>query len=161
MNGPIRTRPLVVAALVLGGMLALAWGLLVTNRAVADPVPFAPAPVVPLAAQPPASLVVDAPLPGQLAMGLVVVRYRAENLRIVPVFGPAALNVSPRIGHLHVTLDAAPWHWVEASGEPIIVQGLPPGPHELLIELADPTHKVIDRATVRFEVPPRPPRATR
>lgn len=87
----------------------------------------------------------------------MVDRYRAENLRIVPVFGPAALGVSPRVGHLHVTLDDATWHWVEASGEPIIVQGLPPGPHTLLVELADPTHKVIDRATVRFDVPTRPP----
>jgi hypothetical protein len=118
-----------------------------------DRAEFDLAPVVPLASQAPARLVVDAPLPEQLARGLVVVRYRTENLRIVPVFGPAALGVSPRIGHLHVTLDDAPWHWVDASSEPLIVQGLPPGRHRLLIELADPTHKVIDRATVDFEIP--------
>jgi hypothetical protein len=119
---------------------------------------FSPAPVVPLASQPPARLIVDSPLPEQLAMGLVVVRYRTEHLRIVPVFGPAALNVSPRIGHLHVTVDDAPWHWVDASGEPLIIQWLPPGPHKLLIELADPAHRVIDRTTIHLEIPQRPPR---
>jgi len=110
---------------------------------------------VPLASQAPARLFVDLPLPEQLAMGLVVVRYRTENLRILPVFGPAALNVSPRIGHLHITLDDAPWHWVDASGEPLIIQWLPAGPHTLLIELADPTHKVIDSTTITFDIPPR------
>jgi hypothetical protein len=117
---------------------------------------FGPAPVVPLASEGPARLIVDSPLPEQLAKGLVVVRYGTENLRIMPVFGPGALNVSPRIGHLHVTVDDAPWHWVDASGEPLIIQWLPPGPHKVLIELADPTHKVIDSATINVEVPQRP-----
>jgi hypothetical protein len=114
---------------------------------------FGPAPVVPLNTQEPARLVVDSPLPEQLARGLVVIRYRAENLRILPVFGPAALPVSPRLGHLHITVDDAPWHWVDSSGEPLIIQWLPPGPHKVLIELADPTHKVIDSATVNLEIP--------
>ena len=114
---------------------------------------FAPAPVVPLASQPAPGLVVDAPLPAQLAKGLVVIRYRAENLRIEPVFGPAVLDVSPRIGHIHVTVDDAPWHWADSSGEPLIIQGLPAGPHKVLIELADPTHKVIDRQVVDLVIP--------
>lgn len=117
---------------------------------------FDPAPVIPLASQAPARLIVDSPLPEQLATGYVVIRYRAENLRIMPVFGPAALAVSPRIGHLHVTVDDLPWHWLDASGEPISINGLPPGPHKLLVELESPTHKVIDSATVHFEVPQRP-----
>lgn len=125
------------------------------DRAVFD-FDFDPAPVVPLPSQAPARLIVDEPLPEQLAKGLVVVRYRTEHLRIVPVFGPAALDVSPRVGHLHVTLDGAPWHWIDASGEPLIVQGLSPGSHALLIELADPTHRVVDRTTVRFDIPQRP-----
>ncbi|WP_439382917.1 DUF6130 family protein [Amycolatopsis lexingtonensis] len=120
----------------------------------AAPAGWSPAPVVPLASQPPPALVVDAPLPEQLAMGLVVLRYRAENLRIVPVYGPAALDVSPRIGHIHVTVDDAPWHWADASGEPLIIQALPPGPHKVWIGLADPTHKVLDSKTVSFVVPP-------
>ena len=121
----------------------------------ADQTGFSPAAVVPLASQAPARLIVDAPLPESLAKGLVVVRYRTENLRILPVFGPAALDVSPRIGHVHITLDDAPWHWVDASGEPLIIQWLPAGSHTLLVELADPTHRVIDRVTITFEIPQR------
>jgi hypothetical protein len=116
---------------------------------------FAPAPLVPIASQPAPRLHVDAPLPEQLANGLVVIRYRADNLRIVPVFGPAALDVSPRIGHIHVTVDDAPWHWADASGEPLIIQGLPAGPHKVLVELADPTHKVVDSKVVELEIPQR------
>lgn len=114
---------------------------------------FDPAPLVPLASEPAPRLVVDAPLRAQLEKGLVVIRYRAENLRIEPVFGSAALDVSPRIGHIHVTVDDAPWHWADASGEPLIIQGLPAGPHTVLIELADPTHKVIDRKSVALVIP--------
>ena len=116
---------------------------------------FAPAPLVPIASQPAPRLHVDAPLPEQLANGLVVIRYRADNLRIVPVFGPAALDVSPRIGHIHVTVDDAPWHWADASGEPLIIQGLPAGSHKVLVELADPTHKVIDSKVVKLVIPQR------
>jgi pimeloyl-ACP methyl ester carboxylesterase len=114
---------------------------------------FDPAPVVPLANQAPARLVVDSPLSEQLAKGYVVVRYRAENLRILPVYGPSAIGVSPRIGHLHITIDDLPWHWLDASGEPISINGLVPGPHKLLIELEDPAHKLIDSKVVIFEIP--------
>ena len=75
----------------------------------------------------------------------------------MPVYGPAALNVSPHIGHLHITVDDAPWHWLDGSGEPVVLNGFLPGPHKLLIELADPTHKIIDRSTVTFEIPQRRP----
>jgi hypothetical protein len=68
----------------------------------------------------------------------VVIPYRADNLRIVPILPPAALNVTPCIGHVHVTIDDAPWHWVDASGELLIIQGLTPGPRSVLIELAIP-----------------------
>ena len=125
-----------------------------------------PAAVIPLASEPPAKIIVDPPLPDALARGLVVIQYRTENLRIVPVFGPgsimaatcglnlpAALDLSPRIGHLHRTVDYGPWHWVDASGEPLIIQSLTPGPHRVLIELADPTHRVIDHAVVNLVVP--------
>ena len=102
-----------------------------------------------------ARLIVAPPLPDALARGLAVIPYRADNLRILPVYGPAALNVTPRVGHVHVTLDDSPWHWVDASGEPLIIQGLAPGPHRVLIELADPTHHVIDHQTVSFVIPAR------
>jgi hypothetical protein len=109
--------------------------------------------VVPLTSEPAAKLVVDAPLPDQLALGRVVLQYRTENLRIVPVYGPAALDVSPRVGHLHITVDGAAWHWLDASNEPITIMGLPASSHIVLVELADPTHKVIDAQTVTFVIP--------
>jgi hypothetical protein len=70
----------------------------------------------------------------------------------LPVFGKGALDVSPRIGHIHITVDDAPWHFVDASGETIILVGLEPGPHKVLVELADPAHKVITSETVTFTV---------
>jgi hypothetical protein len=73
----------------------------------------------------------------------------------VPVFGPAAAAVSPRIGHLHVTLDDASWHRGHTSNDPAIVAVLAPGPHKILFELADPNHKVLAQEVVKFEVPQR------
>ena len=112
-----------------------------------------PSPLVAIENEPPAKLIVDPPLPEQLAKGLVFIQYRTENVRVIPVFGAGALTVSPRIGHVHITVDDAPWHFVDASGETIIVVGLKPGPHQVLIELATPTHKVITSETVKFTVP--------
>jgi hypothetical protein len=110
--------------------------------------------VVPLTApQPPAKLIVDPPIPEALAKGQVFIQYRAENLRIEPVFGPEALKVTPRIGHIHVVVDGAPWHWADASGEPVILVGLPPGPHKVEIILADANHHPLDRVTTNFMVP--------
>jgi hypothetical protein len=83
----------------------------------------------------------------------LVIQYRAENLRIVQVFGPAALAVSPRIGHIHVTVDDAPWRWADASGEPLIINGLPAGPHKVLIELVNANHQTLDRGVVNFVIP--------
>ncbi len=115
-----------------------------------------PSPLIAIENEPPAALIVDPPLPEPLSRGLVFIQYRVDNLRIMPVFGKGALEVSPRIGHVHITVDDAPWHFVDASGETIIVVGLQPGPHKVLVELADPTHRVSDRKTISFEVPPKP-----
>ena len=114
-----------------------------------------PSPLVAIENEPPPKLIVDPPLAEQLAQGLVFIQYRTENLRVVPVFGKGALDVSPRIGHLHITVDDAPWHFVDASGETVIVVGLKPGPHQMLFELADPTHRVITSETVNFTLPER------
>jgi hypothetical protein len=115
-----------------------------------------PSALVAIENEPPPKLIVDPPLAEQLARGLVFIQYRADHLRVVPVFGKGALDVSPRIGHVHVTVDDAPWHFVDASGETLIVVGLEPGPHKVLVELADPTHRVLDRQTVNFVVPTMP-----
>jgi hypothetical protein len=109
--------------------------------------------VVPLQQEPPAKLIVDPALPEPLSFGRVVIQYRADNLHMVPVFGAAAALVSPRIGHVHVTLDGAPWMWMQGSGQPLILNGLPPGPHQILIELETANHQTLDRGTVKFTVP--------
>lgn len=114
-----------------------------------------PAPLVPLAGEPPVKIIIDPPLVGSLAHGRVVIQYRAENLRIAQVFGKAALDVSPRIGHVHVTVDDAPWHWLDASGEPLTITGLLPGAHKVLIELVNANHQTLDYGVVNFVVPLR------
>ena len=108
------------------------------------------------AAQPAAHFVVGQPLAGPLSAGLVVITFRTENLKIVPVYGETASQVVPRIGHFHVTVDDGQWHWLQASEEPIILQGLPSGPHRVVIELADANHKVLEAETRTFDIPQRP-----
>src|SRR5258705_509868 len=111
--------------------------------------------VEPLQHQPPAKIIIDPPLPEPLSRGRVVIQYRTDNLHIVPVFGPSALDVAPRIGHIHVTVDDAVWHWADASGNPVIINGLAPGPHKVLIELVNANHQPIDQHVVRVTVPRR------
>jgi len=113
-------------------------------------------PAVSAAPQPAAHLVVSQPLAGPLSAGLMVITFRTENLKIVPVYGETASQVVPRLGHLHITVDDGPWHWLHASEEPIIIQGLPSGPHRVLIELADANHRVLEAETRAFEIPQRP-----
>ena len=134
-----------VAAITLGASSALA-------QTVAQ---CRPAQVIPVTGpEPAAKIVMDPPLAGPLASrGVVVIQYCAENMRMAPVFGEAALAVSPRVGHIHVTVDDAPWHWADASGNPVILRGLPPGQHKVTIELVDPNHQPVDKRTVTFDVP--------
>jgi len=106
-----------------------------------------------IASEPPAKIVVDPPLAGPLSRGRVVIQYRTENLHIAPVFGPAAVAVSPRVGHIHVTVDDATWVWADASGEPVILNGLLPGPHRVLVQLQTANHQELDRGVVRFTIP--------
>jgi hypothetical protein len=99
---------------------------------------------------------VDAPLPDLLDKGVVWIQYRTENVRIVPVFGKAALHVSPRVGHLHVRVDDLPWLWADASDlNTVDIAGMPPGEHKVLIELVDANHQVFpgQAKTVKFTVP--------
>ena len=114
-----------------------------------------PAAVIPLTgSEPPAKIFIDPPLAGPLASrGVVIIQYCAQNLHIAPVFGPGAAAVSPRVGHVHVSLDDAPWVWADASGNPIILQHLPPGPHKVVIELNDANHHPLDKGSVTFVVP--------
>jgi hypothetical protein len=115
-----------------------------------------PAPILPIASESLAKLVVYPPLPEALARGVVIIQYRTENVRVIPVFGEGARGVSPRVGHLHVTVDDRPGTWAHTSADPIIVVGLTPGVHKMLIEVADPTHKILTSETVLVTVPERP-----
>jgi hypothetical protein len=112
-------------------------------------------PLVAVPNEPPAKLVVDPPIPEQLAQGRVFIQYRTENLRVLPVFGGAGLAVSPRVGHLHYYVDGQSWPIVDTSGETVVLVGLKPGPHAVRLELADATHKPIPGAsqTLEFTVP--------
>jgi len=114
-----------------------------------------PTGVIPLtSSEPPARIVIDPPLPEPLASrGVVIIQYCAQNLHIAPVFGPGAVAVSPRVGHVHVSVDDASWVWADASGNPIILQHLPPGPHKVVIELNDANHHPLDKGSVTFVVP--------
>lgn len=114
-----------------------------------------PASVIPLTREEaPAKIVVDPPLAEPLASrGVAIIQYCAQNLHLVPVFGPNALAVSPRVGHIHVRVDDASWVWADASGNPIILMGLSSGPHKVLIELEDANHRTLDKGTVTFVVP--------
>jgi Family of unknown function (DUF6130) len=121
------------------------------------PQPCKSAGVIPLTGTEPApKIVVNPPLAEPLASrGVVIIPYCAENMRFAPMFGPGALKISPRVGHVHVSVDDTPWRWADASGNPIILAGLTAGPHKVLIELMNPNHQVVDKATVTFEVPKR------
>lgn len=111
--------------------------------------------VIPLTtSEPPAKIFIDPPLPEPLASrGVVIIQYCAQNLHIAPVFGPNTQSVSPRIGHVHVRLDDASWVWADASGNPIILQGLAPGPHKVTLELVNANHQPIDKGMVTFVTP--------
>jgi Family of unknown function (DUF6130) len=99
-------------------------------------------PYVAIENEPAPRLIVDPPLSEGLAHGVFWAQYRVENVRIVPVFGAGALQVSPRIGHLHITVDDLPWWWADASDNNTIdIAGLPPGQHKVTIALVDANHK--------------------
>ncbi len=112
-------------------------------------------PLVAIQNEAPAQLVVDPPIPEQLALGRVFIQYRTENLRILPVYGKAALEVSPRVGHLHYYLDGQSYPTVDSSGETVVLVGLPSGPHKVRLELADTIHRPIPGCSkvVEFIIP--------
>jgi len=106
--------------------------------------------------EPAPKLIVDPPNPDLLAQGVVWIQWLVENVRILPVFGKGALNISPRVGHLHIHVDDLPWWWADASDNNTIdLAGMPPGDHKVLIELVNADHKVFpgQAKTVKFTVP--------
>ncbi|KJK11323.1 hypothetical protein UB46_41260 [Burkholderiaceae bacterium 16] len=112
-----------------------------------------PPAILPLESEPAPKLIPYPPLPEPLARGVVIVQFRTEHFRVMPVFGKTAVELTPRIGHLHVTVDDAHGTWAHTSEDPIIVVGLTPGAHKLRLELADPSHKILGSETVSVTVP--------
>ncbi|HTC31425.1 MAG TPA: DUF6130 family protein [Candidatus Acidoferrum sp.] len=86
------------------------------------------APIQPIAGEePPAKLLVDPPLADALKTGRVVIQYYAQNLHIR--------------------------RWLDASGEPLTINGLSPGKHKVRILLVNANHQPLDEGTVEFTVP--------
>ena len=113
-------------------------------------------PYVAIKNEPAPKLIVDPPLPEGLAQGIFWAQYRTENVHITPVFGEGALQVSPRVGHLHISVDDLPWLWADASDNNTVdIGGLPPGPHKVKIELVDANHNAFpgQSKTLTFTVP--------
>ena len=99
-------------------------------------------PYIEIKNEPPAKLIVDPPLPDLLDQGVVWIQWRVENVHIAPIFGKGALQVSPRVGHLHVQVDDIPWWWADPSNiNTIDMAGLPPGSHKVKITLVNANHE--------------------
>lgn len=113
-------------------------------------------PYIELKDEPPARLIVDPPLPDLLDQGVLWIQWRVENVHILPIFGKGALQVSPRVGHLHIQVDDLPWWWADPSNvNTIDMAGLPPGPHKVKITLVNPNHEAFpgQSQTVKFTIP--------
>jgi hypothetical protein len=113
-------------------------------------------PYVPVKNEPAPRLIVDPPLAEGLPIGVYWAQYRVENLRIVQVFGPEARQVSPRVGHLHITVDDLPWWWADASDNNTVdIANLPPGKHTVRIQLVNSDHEVFpgQEVTHTFTIP--------
>jgi hypothetical protein len=136
-------------------LAALAASMMLATSAFAQSAPEAriSSPLVAVVNEPAPKLFVGQPLPEALARGAAVIPYRVENFRILPVLGAAAVNVSPRVGHLHVSVDDLPWYWGDFSdSNTVVVTGLPLGEHKVRIQLSDPTHRILATQTVTFTV---------
>ena len=113
-------------------------------------------PYVEIKDEPAPILIVDPPLPEGLAIGVVWIQYRVENVHIVSVIGDGATKASPRLGHLHVTVDDLPWWWADTSDSNTIdIAGLPVGEHKVRIELVNANHRIFPGQvkTVTFTLP--------
>ena len=110
--------------------------------------------IIPIDNEPAPRLFVEPPFSGPLAQNVVFIPYRVENLRILPVAGPAARNLSPRVGHLHITVDDLPWLWADfGQSNTIVLVGLPRGQHKVLIQLVDAEGTLFTAQTVTFHAP--------
>ena len=149
-NLTARTTVALLAAIVAAGTLLAAIAFAQSAKEIRGATPYTE-----VENEPPPKLIVDPPLTNLLAQGIVWIQWRVENVRVLPVFGKAALNVSPRVGHLHIQVDDLPWLWADASNlNTIDLAGMPPGPHKIKIDLVDANHQVFpgQSKTITFTV---------
>lgn len=71
-------------------LVAVAAGTVLATSAFAQNATEVPSPLVAIENEPAPSLTLGAPAPEPLARGVVLIPYRVENFRIVPVLGAAA-----------------------------------------------------------------------
>lgn len=119
-----------------------------------------PSPFEEVRNQPAPRLIVDPPFQEPLKFGVFQAQYRVENLHIVPVFGAAATQVSPRVGHLHIIVDDLPWWWADAGDNNTVdVANLPPGPHEVTVRLVNANHELFpgQEVVLKFVIPASSP----
>jgi hypothetical protein len=99
------------------------------------------------------SLTIQSPTPGEVVEGVSVIRFRAENVSIASPFLPMEKRGGRfPAGHLHVTVDGAPWHWLHSTSDPVVLTPLPAGEHIVALELAGADHRPLDARSVRFTV---------
>jgi hypothetical protein len=150
LNLTARTAVPLLTVIVAAGTLLAAIAFAQSAKEIRGATPYAA-----IENEPATKLIVDPPLPDLLAQGVVWIQWRVENVNIVPVFGKAALNISPRVGHLHIHVDDLPWGWADASNmNTTDLAGMRPGPHKVRIELVDANHQVFpgESKTVTFTV---------
>jgi hypothetical protein len=141
-------------AVVAGGALLATHAVAQTASEVRDATPY-----LAIENEPAPKLTVEPPLAAALNQGIVWIQYRVENVHIVPVFGTGALDVSPRVGHLHIHFDDQPWLWADPSGVGTIdLAGVPPGQHKVRVDLVNANHQIFPGCamcsqTVTFVVP--------
>lgn len=102
-------------------------------------------------------LILSEPRADFLEKGIVYLPFRVENMTILPLYaeihGKDATALRPKIGHLHVRVDGNAWSWIHAQTDPIYFSTLPPGVHQVSLELADAAHTVIETQTITLVVP--------
>lgn len=108
--------------------------------------------VVPIENEPAPRLFVETPLPDPLVNGVAFIPYRLQNLRILPIDGPGAVTVSPRVDHRHITVDDLPRQWADyGQSNTIILGNLPRGEHKVLIEVLDASAAFHTAQSVTFK----------
>ena len=95
------------------------------------------------------------PADGATVQSPVALEFGAEDFEISPVPAGTVTATRPDLGHFHVAIDAdclptgevipsaAPWvHFGDGSN--IIDMQLPPGPHQLTVQIGDDLHQTIE-----------------